>query len=295
MATICRATDAEIPVDGDRDLLTQLIAAEKTNLEALKRGRMRVKTSWTQHFDSGAPQTGATGEATALWDGDRQRWEYSAKVDVHDPTLGHSHENKDVVFIKTPAEIISYVRDRGDGRGQLTVRPASKRNVGPIFGRARPPKWFVFGGHDRGNWSEYFDPDDGKRSQALTGIQIRREGNRVVVQRSHSNDASFRIEASLSQGGNVVQYEKRTFVQTDGEVAGRLDTGDYQWARDGAGVWHLKNCHYQGAPLDDPERIKWQFDLEVLEFTSTPEIRDFDFDKASIEFDVDDRIEIRSR
>ena len=264
------------PVEGDAEALKLLRAAQATNRTLFARGEMTVEVT-----SSGGRRS---ARAHMIWDGDKTFWDYEVTETAQEEESGSTVSVTRARMIEVPGMLMWYspkarlaqkrvARRRGEGYQKLL--------------ELRPDQgWFrmecMIGPKDKWDWQTLLDPSAAHPD--VTKFVVRRDGDRVTVDRHEASGNILRIEASLAQGGNVVSYE----TLGDGQ-AGRSGTawqsGRCVWAADPQGNWHLKSYTVQRSNSGDPEELHIDLTVSVKSFNPNPVIARDRFQFASLDFE----------
>lgn len=265
-----------VPVEGERELLDLLRAAQSTNKVGFQRGRLtaHIEARWHTVNDGQELDRTETGDVTLTWDGERTYYEYTHHGTRSDRDHGTSHAGR---MLDLPDRRIWYNPEIG-----LAEVGLDKRKDSPWLVHVRPDQtWFRYFIPDGPTWKEILDPPETPNLRLV----VKREGaDRIIVEihrgtsRDNKTQLGMRIIASLSEGGNVIAYED---LGAPGETPS-WDKGEYEWVPDGRGNWRLKRLVRTGIDVHDDDRGELHYVLDVTEYDPEPVIPRSRFEMASL-------------
>ena len=279
------------PVEGDRDLLRLLIAAQETNASLYPSGRMQFRVR-----DAATIGT-CEAEGTVVWDGPKIRWDYSARecgpreagpkvtreeIETLERIVGQPRK---IRRIEIPGGLMSYRPELGIAAVGTGTRPgagyATLLEVCPHQG------WYRIGGPygpESSSWRRWLDPEQVPYTVTRFTVSKEPQDQVAVVIRFRGGD-SLRILASLRCGGNVIEYETLLGAERRGRVPSRgifWRQGSYDWAQNSNGEWYLKHMECRRSSTGDPTSLYMDFALDVDSFDPKAPINPSEFTLASL-------------
>ena len=263
---------AAAPVEGDVQGLELLQAAQATNRALFARGEMVVEIS-----DALSKQSAT---ARIIWDGARTYRDY-AYTDVIQERRGPRMHTRRARMIELPGVLLWY-----SPKARLAQKRVSRRQGSgyPKLLELRPDQaWFrmeAMVGSDKSRWETLLDPQ--AAPETVTKFVVKKEGDRVIVDRHYWSGNILRITASLAQGGNVVSYERLLEGEVTPETA--WGQGTCVWDLDSRGNWYLKSYLWQRSNTADPDKLDFDVTMQVKEFNPDPVIPRDRFEFESLDF-----------
>lgn len=260
---------ASPPVEGDESLLKVLEAAQETNKARLSKGRLRAKVHSVWKNAGGGDFT-IDLSAEVIWRDDKTYWDYQMSERERDMVFasqGRMIKDKQGFYVYFPeSNLAQKIFDNKSGyRDELNLRPEDS--------------WFKVEGTSA--WSDMITPDP-RQSYIDKYVVYQPETDRdtVVVERHYKTGTVMTIKASLSQGANIIAYEKVSRNKQD-----FWRQGSYTWQPEGNGLFSLKRYDFKRSAAGDPNRPDREYSLEILDFDPEPVIAPnrFQFESLALE------------
>lgn len=257
-------------VEGDRDLLAILSAAQATNSAAFPAGTL----SATVHSESATVNLGNGGllvdaKATIVWDRTSTYWTFEQVVARRgrEPEVSAGH------MIETPQALICYWPDR---KFAQIIHDRSKQYLDEL--KLRPDRaWFHLRNGSR-SWSEMFDvgKDGRKPTVPFDRFEVRADGPLIVVTRENEGGI-FKITSSLDYGGNVTRY----VVVNPSSTTPWYD-GTYEWSELPDKRWRLERHKCAYSSQGDRWNPSRKYEMTVTAFEPAASIDPARFDIGSL-------------
>lgn len=278
-----------LPVHGDESLLAALRSVQTTNRAGFRTGAMDVEVQYrvAQPYLRTHDLTGAV-----VWDGDSIYWEYEDRV-YRDPESMPFIPGTNVrATLGQHGDVFQIHRPDGDDIFWPASGVANRYQVSqkiPELLRLRPHDvWFRKNANVR-DW----DAEWSSSPPSATGWNVVRNGNdRIVLERTFTDQPPQRWTASLAVGGNVILYQRERAA--DGQVGAEWSTRcEYDWAADGHGGWYLRELkRTYHLPDDSDDAPSLVYHLKVSNYDPHPDISPGRFTYASLNVPADVRVNV---
>ncbi|MGC1273886.1 MAG: hypothetical protein WBC44_09280 [Planctomycetaceae bacterium] len=208
--------------------------------------------------------SGEEATATIVWDGPRTRCEYEIRPPERKARL-----------IELPGSLYWYQ----PGIEQVRIATGTRPGAGySSILEVQPSRcWYREGGPyskaDKLRWRVMLDPEQAPDS-VTKYVVTKAPDEQVIVERHYFTGSHLRIVASLLYGGNIVAYEKILSEEEQDWGPSKAvfwEQGSYEWADAGSGRWYPKHMECRESSVGDPEKLNYDFVMDVKSFE--PDVR----------------------
>lgn len=273
---------AEIPVEGDRQMLMHLHDVQVANLSRYPKGRLAE----TYRFVEGG-KVKWDGNAEVVWNGENRYYkldylrEESRQRIVREVLYG-----KNAVVFWDAANRTLERQLEGKAKHDLTLE-----NLHPSG------SWFTMNPQvfDR-TWAWFTDLTDEERWAPNPPIIVvqPQQGNTVVIEWRFPQGLVMEVEFSLALGGNIVRFQRKP-GNPPGD-AYSYELGTYDWVSDGQDGFRLSKLTWASAQgSGHPDEVYREVDLQIQSFDCQAAIPADRFTEASLHLPEGIRIVDRGR
>lgn len=260
--------ETDIEIEGDRDLIDVVLAAQRTNAAKYSKGRMRADVVLRED------ESVTTAEVAALWDHQAAYWTF------------RSDTKKGTEQSKSAAELIV---DEGlsifySPQSKLVqISRGQKHKVNHLLEIRPMDLWFKIDG--RRTALEMLDPEF--NSKVLSKYVIfERKPSQIVIQRHHKTGGNYEYFVDLSRDGNVTSYDTIPKSSKGVWIRGHLD-----WQQTDGGQWYVKFLKMERAMKVKDGQHTRSIEVKVAEYDDDPQIPADRFTLKSLNIAPDTTVE----